>query len=189
MSRFPQGLGRRHATTYLPTIAPAARLRLHGRRPSPLPASRNLRTCQPASIRAKHPAIWRSSPRTRPRPHSCQAPSPTRATPPAGRRVTIRLAGYGCVRLPTPRPKRNCASSSALTPDSHDAAPRSRRATRVVLADDDAVLHEGLASLLDRSGFEVVGPAGGGTTLVLILPAADGKVIRVRKETVATLNA
>jgi hypothetical protein len=51
------------------------------------------------------------------------------------------------------------------------------------------VLHEGLASLLDRSGFEVVGPAGGGTTLVLILPAADGKVIRVRKETVATLNA
>jgi DNA-binding NarL/FixJ family response regulator len=31
---------------------------------------------------------------------------------------------------------------------------------RIVLADDDVLLREGLASLLDRSGFEVVGQAG-----------------------------
>ena len=33
---------------------------------------------------------------------------------------------------------------------------------RVVLADDDVLLREGLASLLERPGFEVVGRAGDG---------------------------
>ena len=33
---------------------------------------------------------------------------------------------------------------------------------RVVIADDDVLLREGLASLLERSGFDVVGQAGGG---------------------------
>jgi serine/threonine-protein kinase PknK len=37
---------------------------------------------------------------------------------------------------------------------------------RVVLADDDVLLREGLASLLDRSGFEVVGQAGDGVGLL-----------------------
>jgi DNA-binding NarL/FixJ family response regulator len=32
--------------------------------------------------------------------------------------------------------------------------------TRVVLADDDVLLREGLAGLLERSGFEVVGQSG-----------------------------
>jgi DNA-binding NarL/FixJ family response regulator len=32
--------------------------------------------------------------------------------------------------------------------------------TRVVLAADDVLLREGLAGMLDRSGFEVVGQAG-----------------------------
>jgi DNA-binding NarL/FixJ family response regulator len=41
-----------------------------------------------------------------------------------------------------------------------------RPATRVVIADDDVLLREGLASLLDRSGFEVVGQAGDGIELV-----------------------
>ena len=36
-------------------------------------------------------------------------------------------------------------------------------AVRVVVADDDVLLREGLASLLDRSGFEVVGQAGDAT--------------------------
>jgi DNA-binding NarL/FixJ family response regulator len=31
--------------------------------------------------------------------------------------------------------------------------------TRIVLADDDALLREGIGSLLDRAGFEVVGQA------------------------------
>jgi DNA-binding NarL/FixJ family response regulator len=38
--------------------------------------------------------------------------------------------------------------------------------TRVVLADDDILLREGLASLLDRSGLEVVGQAGDATGLL-----------------------
>ena len=41
-----------------------------------------------------------------------------------------------------------------------------RRAPRVVLADDDVLLREGLASLLDRSGFDVVGQAGNGVELL-----------------------
>jgi DNA-binding NarL/FixJ family response regulator len=44
-------------------------------------------------------------------------------------------------------------------------APNTSRA-RVVLADDDVLLREGLASLLDRSGFEVVGRGGDVTELL-----------------------
>jgi DNA-binding NarL/FixJ family response regulator len=36
----------------------------------------------------------------------------------------------------------------------------------VIVADDDVLLREGLASLLDRSGFEVVGQAGDGAQLL-----------------------
>ena len=39
-------------------------------------------------------------------------------------------------------------------------------ATRVVVADDDVLLREGLSSLFERSGFEVVGQAGNGVELV-----------------------
>lgn len=38
--------------------------------------------------------------------------------------------------------------------------PKATVGRRIVLADDDVLLREGLASLLDRSGFEVVGQAG-----------------------------
>jgi DNA-binding NarL/FixJ family response regulator len=38
-----------------------------------------------------------------------------------------------------------------------------------VLADDDVLLREGLASLLDRSGFEVVGQAGDGVELLALV--------------------
>ena len=41
--------------------------------------------------------------------------------------------------------------------------------TRVVLADDDVLLREGLASLLERFGFEVVGQAGDGDELVALV--------------------
>jgi DNA-binding NarL/FixJ family response regulator len=40
---------------------------------------------------------------------------------------------------------------------------------RVVLADDDVLLREGLASLLDRSGFEVVGQAGDAAQLLALV--------------------
>jgi serine/threonine-protein kinase PknK len=42
----------------------------------------------------------------------------------------------------------------------------------VVLADDDVLLREGLASLLDRSGFEVVGQAGNGAELLELVRSA-----------------
>jgi DNA-binding NarL/FixJ family response regulator len=40
---------------------------------------------------------------------------------------------------------------------------------RVVLAEDDVLLREGLASLLMRSGFEVVGQAGDGSELLTLV--------------------
>ena len=46
------------------------------------------------------------------------------------------------------------------------------RALRVVLADDDVLLREGLASLLERSGFEVVGQAGDGVELLALVRSA-----------------
>jgi serine/threonine-protein kinase PknK len=42
-------------------------------------------------------------------------------------------------------------------------------ALRVVLADDDVLLREGLASLLDRTGFDVVGQAGDKTQLLNVV--------------------
>jgi DNA-binding NarL/FixJ family response regulator len=52
------------------------------------------------------------------------------------------------------------------TPPQIADTPEDRRAPRVVLADDDVLLREGLASLLDRSGFDVVGQAGNGAELL-----------------------
>ena len=52
------------------------------------------------------------------------------------------------------------------TPPEIAEASQDRRAPRVVLADDDVLLREGLASLLDRSGFDVVGQAGNGVELL-----------------------
>jgi serine/threonine-protein kinase PknK len=40
--------------------------------------------------------------------------------------------------------------------------------TRVIVADDDVLLREGLASLLERSGFDVVGQAGDGAKLLAL---------------------
>src|SRR5438876_463405 len=42
---------------------------------------------------------------------------------------------------------------------------------RVALADDDVLLREGLASLLERSGFEVVGQAGDPSELLSLVRA------------------
>ena len=44
---------------------------------------------------------------------------------------------------------------------------------RVVLAEDDVLLREGLASLLDRSGFKVVGQAGDASGLLALM--AEGR--------------
>jgi DNA-binding NarL/FixJ family response regulator len=55
------------------------------------------------------------------------------------------------------------------TAGSVTTAAEGRRAPRVVLADDDVLLREGLASLLDRSGFDVVGQAGDGSQLLALV--------------------
>jgi DNA-binding NarL/FixJ family response regulator len=54
--------------------------------------------------------------------------------------------------------------------------------TRVVVADDDVLLREGLASLLDRSGFQVVGQAGTGVELVALVRATkpDVAIVDIR---------
>ena len=52
-------------------------------------------------------------------------------------------------------------------------APLSRPAPRVVLADDDVLLREGLSSLLERSGFEVVGQAGNSPELLALTRSAQ----------------
>jgi DNA-binding NarL/FixJ family response regulator len=54
----------------------------------------------------------------------------------------------------------------AALPGTSGTASRDRTAARVVLADDDVLLREGLASLLDRYGFDVVGQVGNGTELL-----------------------
>jgi DNA-binding NarL/FixJ family response regulator len=55
-------------------------------------------------------------------------------------------------------------------------------ATRVVLADDDVLLREGLAGLLERSGFEVVGQAGTASELLTLvrLHEPDLTVVDIR---------
>jgi len=54
--------------------------------------------------------------------------------------------------------------------------PHDPRDRRVVLADDDVLLREGLASLLDRSGFEVVGRAGDGVELLSLVRSTEPDV-------------
>jgi DNA-binding NarL/FixJ family response regulator len=49
----------------------------------------------------------------------------------------------------------------------------SSRAPQVVLADDDVLLREGIASLLSHSGFEVVGQAGNSTELLALARSAQ----------------
>jgi DNA-binding NarL/FixJ family response regulator len=50
-----------------------------------------------------------------------------------------------------------------------DGRSTSVPALRVLLADDDVLLREGLASLFQRSGFEVVGQAGDGAQLLTLV--------------------
>jgi serine/threonine-protein kinase PknK len=52
-------------------------------------------------------------------------------------------------------------------------------ATRVVLADDDVLLRAGLASLLEQSGFEVVGQAGDGAELIALVRELEPELVIV----------
>ena len=50
---------------------------------------------------------------------------------------------------------------------------------RVVLAEDDVLLREGLASLLERSGFQVVGQAGDAAQLLALVDAETPELVVV----------
>ena len=52
-------------------------------------------------------------------------------------------------------------------------------AVQVVVADDDVLLREGVASLLDRSGFEVVGQAADATELLALVRDRKPKLVVV----------
>jgi DNA-binding NarL/FixJ family response regulator len=51
--------------------------------------------------------------------------------------------------------------------------------TRVAVADDDVLLREGLASLLERSGFEVVGQAGDASALLELVRSREPDLVIV----------
>src|SRR6266516_1259845 len=51
--------------------------------------------------------------------------------------------------------------------------------SRVVVADDDVLLREGLASLLERSGFQVVGQAGDPTQLLDLVREHEPELVIV----------
>src|SRR6202158_2241414 len=50
-------------------------------------------------------------------------------------------------------------------------------ALRVVVAEDDVLIREGLASLLDRSGFDVVGQAGDGPQLLALVRDTEPELV------------
>ncbi len=54
-----------------------------------------------------------------------------------------------------------------------------RMSPRVALAEDDVLLREGLASLLERSGFEVVGQVGDATALLELVRAQEPDLVIV----------
>ena len=64
----------------------------------------------------------------------------------------------------------------------HNAVPVERGGSvkaplRVILAEDDVLLREGLASLLDRSGFDVVGQAGDGAQLLALVRDTEPELV------------
>jgi DNA-binding NarL/FixJ family response regulator len=73
-------------------------------------------------------------------------------------------------------------ASSDLTPADLEASEDTSTALRVVVADDDALLREGIASLLERAGHEVVGRASDARELMLKVRSylPDVAVIDVR---------
>jgi DNA-binding NarL/FixJ family response regulator len=58
-------------------------------------------------------------------------------------------------------------ASSDVTPTSNDPSDDATEPLRVVVAEDDALLREGIASLLREAGHEVVGRAGDAADLML----------------------
>jgi serine/threonine-protein kinase PknK len=58
-------------------------------------------------------------------------------------------------------------------------ASESTGRTRVVLADDEVLLREGLAGLLERSGFEVIGRCGDGAELMALVAEHQPELVLI----------
>src|SRR3954467_14143384 len=82
---------------------------------------------------------------------------PARATAWADRSYSWGLTGR--LGLLTPSMLRDTVAVTEVDP----------RGTRVVVADDDVLMREGLASLLEQGGYEVVGRAGDGSDLIRLV--------------------
>ena len=67
-------------------------------------------------------------------------------------------------------PRRRAQGFDAATPAGSIVSVSMSR-TRVALADDDVLLREGLASLLEQSGFDVVGQCGEASQLIALVRA------------------
>src|SRR3954449_6962477 len=65
------------------------------------------------------------------------------------------------------------------TPTSQGEGEQTSQAWRTVLADDDVLLREGLASLLERGGVDVVGQAGDGTQLLELVRRLEPELVIV----------
>jgi DNA-binding NarL/FixJ family response regulator len=66
---------------------------------------------------------------------------------------------------------------SPMTDARHQSRPEP--AVRIVLADDDVLLREGIASLLERHGFEVIGQAGDATELLALVRDQEPDIVVV----------
>ena len=73
------------------------------------------------------------------------------------------------IRLIRPLRRRSRLSATLRSVDvqHHDQKPGEEARIRVVLADDSVLLREGIASLLERKGFEIVGQSGTAEDLLL----------------------
>jgi DNA-binding NarL/FixJ family response regulator len=69
-------------------------------------------------------------------------------------------------------------SSNTHSAPAEEAISRSS-ALRVIVADDDVLLREGLASLLGRSGFDVIGRVGNGTEALALVRAENPDLLVV----------
>jgi DNA-binding NarL/FixJ family response regulator len=96
------------------------------------------------------------------RHHPSDLPAYRNAQVPAGWHAGLRPAAQL-----TRSVKRAEGATAAVPPASIVRVSTSR--TRVALADDDVLLREGLASLLERSGFDVVGQCGEATGLITLV--------------------
>jgi DNA-binding NarL/FixJ family response regulator len=65
------------------------------------------------------------------------------------------------------------------TPTHPDGGQQAAQTRRTILADDDVLLREGLASLLERSGHEVVGQAGDASQLLELVRSLEPELVIV----------